>query len=42
MAKLIWTEEALVWMHDIGQFLGEKSDAAAASVLDGIVAKAEM
>jgi toxin ParE1/3/4 len=42
MAKLIWTDESLAWMHDIGEYLAETSESAAVSVLEGIIGKADL
>jgi len=42
MAKLIWTEESLIWLQDIGDYLGKRSLQAAANVTEGIYNKAQM
>ena len=42
MAKLIWTEESLRWLRDIGDYLAERSPKAAVSVTEGIFQKAQV
>ncbi|WP_205409708.1 type II toxin-antitoxin system RelE/ParE family toxin [Pseudothauera hydrothermalis] len=42
MADLRWTAEALDWLEDIHRYIAEDNPTAAAKVIDGIVAKAEL
>lgn len=42
MAKLIWTEESLVWLKDIGDYLSSRNPQAAAKVTEGIYNKTQM
>lgn len=42
MAKLRWTAEALDWLEDIHGYIAGDNPVAAAKVMDGIVAKAEL
>jgi addiction module RelE/StbE family toxin len=42
MARIIWTEESLAWLKEIDQYVAQTSDAAAVSVLEGIISKVEM
>lgn len=42
MAELRWTTEALAWLEDIHRYIAEDNSSAAAKVIDGIVAKAEL
>lgn len=42
MAELRWSAEALDWLENIHGYIAQDSPAAAAKVIDGIVAKAEM
>lgn len=42
MAGLRWTAEALDWLEDIQRYIAEDNPSAAAKVIDGIVAKAEL
>lgn len=42
MAKLIWTEESLLWLRDIGDYLEERSSQAAANVTEGIYRKTQI
>lgn len=42
MAKLIWTEEALAWLKEIGDFIAEQNPRAAVSVVEGIYQKTQL
>jgi plasmid stabilization system protein ParE len=42
MAKLIWTDESLAWMQDLGEYISKSSEAAAVSIMEGIIEKAEL
>jgi plasmid stabilization system protein ParE len=42
MAELKWTAEALDWLEDIHRYIAQDNPPAAAKVMDGIVAKAEL
>lgn len=42
MAQLRWTAEALDWLQDIHGYIARDNPAAAAKVMDGILAKAEL
>jgi len=42
MAELRWTAEALAWLEDIDLYIAADNPPAAAKVVDGIVAKAEL
>lgn len=42
MAELRWSAEALDWLEDIHRYIAQDSPTAAAKVVDGIVAKAEL
>jgi plasmid stabilization system protein ParE len=42
MADLRWTAEALDWLEDIHRYIARDNPAAAAKVMDGILAKAEL
>lgn len=42
MAELKWTAEALQWLEDIHRYIALDNPSAAAKVLDGIIAKAEL
>ena len=42
MAELRWTAEALDWLEDIHRYIARDNPAAAAKVMDGILAKAEL
>jgi len=42
MAKLIWTEESLTWLRDIGEYLSSRNPQAAANVTEGIYNKAQL
>jgi len=42
MAKLIWTEESLAWLRDIGDYLNSRNPQAAANVTEGIYNKAQL
>ncbi|WP_041646035.1 type II toxin-antitoxin system RelE/ParE family toxin [Aromatoleum aromaticum] len=42
MAELRWTAEALDWLEDIHRYIASDNPSAAAKVIDGIVAKAEL
>lgn len=42
MAELRWTAEALDWLKDIHSYIAADNPVAAAKVIDGIVAKAEL
>jgi len=42
MAKLIWTEESLAWLRDIGDYLGSRNPQAAANVTEGIYNKTQL
>jgi toxin ParE1/3/4 len=42
MAELRWTLEALDWLEDIHRYIAQDNPDAAAKVIDGIVAKAEL
>lgn len=42
MAELKWTAEALQWLEDIHHYIALDNPSAAAKVLDGIIAKAEL
>lgn len=42
MAELRWSAEALDWLENIHGYIAQDSPAAAAKVIDGIVAKAEL
>ena len=42
MAELRWTEEALDWLENIYLYIAMDKPNAAAKVVDGIVAKAEL
>lgn len=42
MAKLIWTEEALTWLQEIGDYLAEQSPQASVTVLEGIYQKTQL
>jgi plasmid stabilization system protein ParE len=42
MAELRWSAEALDWLEDIHRYIAQDNPAAAAKVVDGIVAKAEL
>jgi plasmid stabilization system protein ParE len=42
MAKLIWTDESLAWLREIGDYLAKNSQVAAVRVLEGIIEKAEL
>ena len=41
MARLRWTESAIAWLEDIHAYIAADNPAAAASVIDQIVAKCE-
>ena len=42
MAELKWAAEALQWLEDIHRYVAQDNPSAAAKVLDGIIAKAEL
>lgn len=42
MAELKWTQESLDWLKDIHRHIAHDNPQAAAKVIDGIVAKAEL
>lgn len=42
MAELRWAAEALDWLKDIHGYIANDNPSAAAKVIDGIVAKAEL
>ena len=42
MAELRWSTEALTWLEDIYDYIAADNPSAAAKVVDGIIAKAEM
>jgi len=42
MAKLIWTEEALGWLSDIGEYVAKDNPQAALKVVEGIYQKTQL
>ena len=42
MAKLIWTEESLAWLRDIGEYVAEQNPQAALKVVEGIYQKTQL
>ena len=42
MARIIWTEEALLWLKDIGGYLSKRSLHAATRVTEGIYEKSQI
>ncbi len=42
MAKLIWTEEALAWLRDIGEYVAEHNPQAALKVVEGVYQKTQL
>ncbi len=42
MAKLIWTEEALAGLRDIGEYVAEQNPRAAVKVVEGIYQKTQL
>jgi len=42
MAKIVWTDEALAWLQDIGNYLSEVDAGAAAKVTEGIYRKTQI
>jgi toxin ParE1/3/4 len=42
MARIVWTEEALTWLNDIGNYLKELSPTAAVRVTQGIYKKTQL
>lgn len=42
MAELKWSAEALDWLEDIHRYIAQDNPTAAAKVMDGLVAKAEL
>ena len=42
MAEIIWTEESVRWLHEIYDYIAEKSPVAAQNVTNGIHEKTQL
>ncbi|MBS0425579.1 MAG: type II toxin-antitoxin system RelE/ParE family toxin [Proteobacteria bacterium] len=42
MAEIIWTQEAVRWLHDIHNYIAQDNPQAAAKVIGGIFEKAQI